>query len=239
MNSDRFRFFSSVYRESDLLIGVPHNAFHGDLQVFSRQEQSRLYKVLADHEVSCPGFTGSLDPLPLPGGISGFPFELEIMYQSAILSDTGPMSAVAGMFAEQVARKLDAAFNLEEIVVENGGDLFVKNQSELVSVIHAGSSALSGKMGLEIPGGEWGICTSSGTLGHSFSRGKADAVTVVSRSTPLADAWATALANQVQGQFDIEAVLERITRIPEILACVVIVGDRMGIRGELELKLLP
>ncbi len=66
MNSDRFRFFPSVYRESDLLIGVPHNAFHGDLQVLSRREQMRLYKVLADHEASYPGFTGSLEPLPLP-----------------------------------------------------------------------------------------------------------------------------------------------------------------------------
>ncbi len=224
--------------ESDLLIGVPHKDFHADMLAMSRKEQIRLYKLLTDHEASYPGFKSSLEPLPVPMGISGFSPELEMMYQCGIQSGTGPMSAVAGLFAEAVARKLDTAFSVPEMVVENGGDLYIRNESELVSVIYAGSAALSEKLALVIPKGEWGVCTSSGTMGHSFSRGKADAVTVVAKSTPIADAWATALANHVQDLSDIEPVLERIAQIPEILSCVVIVGDRVGVRGELEVKLL-
>ncbi|MFH0755752.1 MAG: UPF0280 family protein [Bacteroidota bacterium] len=238
MNSERFRFFSSVFRESDLLIGVPHKDFHPDMPALSRKEQIRLYKLLSDHDASHPGFMSSLEPLPVPDGLPGFSPELELMYKCGIQSGTGPMSAVAGLFAEAVARKLDASFGISEMVVENGGDLYIRNGSDLLSVIYAGSSALSEKLALLIPGGKWGVCTSSGTLGHSFSRGKADALTVVARSTPMADAWATALANQVRDLSDIEPVLERIAHIPEILTCVVIVGDRVGVRGELEVKLL-
>lgn len=78
----------------------------------------------------------------------------------------------------------------------------------------------------------------SGTLGHSFSRGMADAVTVIAESAPLADALATALANHVSVPGDVRAVLNRISGIPEILGCAVIVGDLIGVRGQFEVKLL-
>jgi len=145
---------------------------------------------------------------------------------------------VAGLFAQEVGRRLVADYGLREVVVENGGDLYLRNDSELLSVIHAGSSSLSDKMAFVLPEGEWGICTSSGTMGHSFSRGKADALTVISSSAPLADAWATAMANQVQSAADIDSVLERVAEIPDILGCAVIIENQVGIRGELEVKLL-
>jgi len=68
--------------------------------------------------------------------------------------------------------------------------------------------------------------------------GNADAVTVIAGSTPLADAWATSLANQVEGPNHIEPVLDQIKEIPHILGCAIIVGDRIGIRGDFEVKLL-
>jgi len=145
---------------------------------------------------------------------------------------------VAGLFAELVGNLLLRLWDPSEVMVENGGDLFLRNREELVTVIHAGKVNLSGKIGLLIPPGEWGICTSSGTQGHSFSRGKADAVTVISKSTPLADAWATALANRVEEHEDIEPMLEQVASIPEILGCVVIAEGKIGIRGEFKTKLL-
>ena len=45
-----------------------------------------------------------------------------------------------------------------------------------------------------------GICTSSGTVGHSLSFGKADAVCVKAKSVSLADAAATAIGNMVKSQ---------------------------------------
>jgi hypothetical protein len=149
------------------------------------------------------------------------------------------MAAVAGLFAQQVGKKLLDSFGEMELVVENGGDLYLRNVTDLVSVIHAGSSVLSDKMAFVVPPGEWGICTSSGTMGHSYSQGRADAVTVVSSSAPLSDSWATSLANRVRSKNDVEGVLETVSGIPEISGCAVIIENHIGFRGDLEVKLLP
>jgi len=166
----------------------------------------------------------------------GIPGEIGTMLRCGADSGTGPMSAVAGLVAEKVGNRLVGDYRLSELVVENGGDLFMVNNRDATTVIQAGDSPFSGKLALNIPAGSWGICTSSGTLGHSFSFGKADAVTVVAGSAPLADAWATSLANRVQSPADIEIVMALVEKIPEIWGCVAVVGDRVGIRGKFELK---
>jgi hypothetical protein len=43
-----------------------------------------------------------------------------------------------------------------------------------------------------------GVCTSSATVGPSISLGIADAVTVFSHDVALADAWATAVCNEIR-----------------------------------------
>ncbi len=249
MNSDRFRFFSSLHLESDLLVGISHPHYQPCVESVCREEQLRLYELLIRHMALHPNFATSLDPLEIPGDNEDIPFELKTMYDCAMTTGTGPMSSVAGLFAREVGRAIEkhtgagscpgeVKIHSAEVIVENGGDLYIRNWNDLVVVVHAGEVALSGKLGLVIPPGEWGICTSSGTIGHSFSMGKADAVTIVSRDTPLADAWATALANQVQGREDIRPLLDRVAAIPEILACVVIAGEEVGIRGIFETKIL-
>jgi ApbE superfamily uncharacterized protein (UPF0280 family) len=239
MNSDRFRFFSSVHHESDLLVGVNFDSYQDNMEVVCREEQLRLYKLLSAHIVQFPSFASALNPLPIPGE-AGLAPELKTMYKLAFVTGTGPMSSVAGLFAQGLGRVLggEKKNSSVEVLVENGGDLYVRNQEDLVVVVQAGDVALSGKLGLVIPPGEWGICTSSGTLGHSYSKGKADALTIVCRDTPLADAWATALANQIEGKEDIRPLLKRVEGLTEILACVVIVDGELGILGNFETKLL-
>ena len=88
----------------------------------------------------------------------------------------GPMAAVAGAIAEFVGEEL-LAYS-PEVIIENGGDIYIKSLKKRVVGIYAGNSPLTGKIGLEIEGKETpiGICTSSGTVGHSLSFGRADAV---------------------------------------------------------------
>jgi uncharacterized protein len=248
MNRKRFRFFRAVHHESDLLVGVPHRLFSTEMASFVIQELIRLRRILLDYSQTDPRFLASLEPLDLTGPVPGDAPSaapgtevlelLHTMIRCGQRTGTGPMSSVAGLFAEQVGVRLVSAYGEMEVVVENGGDIYLRNQADLVSVIHAGSSSLSDKMAFVIPAGEWGICTSSGTTGHSFSHGRADAVTVICSSAPLADAWATALANRVQGAADIEPALDLAGQDPEIRGCAVIVEDRVGVRGEFELKLL-
>lgn len=238
MNQDRFRFFPATLHESDLLIGVPHDAYKPSMEELTLDEISRIRLILEMHLEKNPSFGTSLEALPLPPKASETSEELISMLSCGLKTQTGPMSAVAGLFAERVGLRLVQEYDLEEVVVENGGDLYLKNSSQLISVIHAGSSPLSDKMAFVIPEGEWGICTSSGTMGHSLSFGKADAVCVIGKSTPLADAWATALANRVKNALDIEKTLDQVHVIPEILGCAIIAEGQIGIRGEFEVKLL-
>ena len=242
MNRDRFRFIRIVHYESDLLVGVPHHLHPKGIEKSVELELHRLRKILLDYSEKDPGFLTSHTPLDLTLEHSkskeDIAEEIRTMIDCGKRTGTGPMASVAGLFAQEVGRMLLETYGVMEVVVENGGDLYLRNESELLSVIHAGSSSLSDKMAFVIPEGEWGVCTSSGTLGHSYSRGKADAVTVISASAPLADAWATALANLVQGAGDMEEVLESLAEIPEIKGCAVIVEEQVGIRGEIELKLI-
>lgn len=238
MNKERFRFFPATLHESDLWIGVPHAEFNKGMLSAAMNELQRLRDLLEGYIKESPAFATSLKALPVPETAARIPEEILSMLNCGKQTQTGPMSAVAGLFAEYVGNRLVNEFELTEIVVENGGDLYLKNSSKLISVIHAGKSPLSDKMAFEIPPGTRGICTSSGTMGHSLSFGKADAVTVIAGSTPLADAWATALANQVNNQKDIEEVLDLFKEVQGIQACAIIVGEQIGIRGQFELKLL-
>jgi len=108
----------------------------------------------------------------------------------------GPMAAVAGMVAETVGKGL--LVDSPEVIVENGGDIFICLSQPVTVGILATHSPDNLKLGIRInPGAQpRGICTSSGTMGHSLSLGTADAVTVISNSCPLADATATAVANR-------------------------------------------
>jgi ApbE superfamily uncharacterized protein (UPF0280 family) len=238
MNQDRFRFFPVTLQESDLLIGVPHDQYQPSMPEIGLNEVSRIRQILDKHMAKNPLFGSSLEALSLPRKDSETPEELVTMLSCGLKTQTGPMSAVAGLFAERVGWRLVNEYELEEVVVENGGDLYLKNSTQLISVIHAGTSPLSDKMAFVIPQGAWGICTSSGTMGHSFSLGKADSVTVIAKSTPLADSWATALANEVKSAVDMESILDRCNSISDILGCAIIVDGQIGIRGAFEVKLL-
>ena len=246
MNQERFRFFRVMHHESDLLVGVPHNCFQPGIEKCVEMELIRLRQILLDYSKRDSRFISSLDPIDLLtspfGTASGSGREEAEEVLTMILcgqkTGTGPMAAVAGLFAQQVGRRIVASFGEMEVAVENGGDLYLRNKIDLVSVIHAGASSLSDRMAFVVPPGEWGICTSSGTMGHSFSKGQADAVTVISPSAPLADSWATAIANRVQSADDMERELETVAGIGEIRGIAIIVGNQVGIRGKLQVKLL-
>jgi len=147
----------------------------------------------------------------------------------------GPMAAVAGAVAERVGRALLAGS--AEVIVENGGDVFLHLGRPRVAAIYAGSSPLSGRLGLRVglTKQALGLCTSSGTVGPSLSFGRADAAIVLARSAALADAAATALGNRVQTEADIAPALEHLATIPGVLGGAVIVGERLGAWGQVEL----
>ena len=100
-----------------------------------------------------------------------------------------------------------------------------------------GRKTLSLKTGFVIPPDRTpiGVCTSSSTVGHSRSFGKADAVCIVSKSPTLADAAATAVGNRVRCREDIEDGLTVAQDIEGVLGALIILGDTLGVWGDVEL----
>jgi len=181
---------------------------------------------------SHPEFLTTLKPYP---NDRFAPWIIKEMIRQTKVSGVGPMASVAGAIAQETAREL--LRYSEQVVVENGGDIYLKTNHPARVAIHAGDSPLSGKVGLMIPRSMMplGICTSSGTVGHSLSTGNADAVCLVSPSAYLADATATALGNRIKGPANLETAISWAKRINGILGGVVIIGEKMAVWGDLEL----
>lgn len=147
----------------------------------------------------------------------------------------GPMASVAGAIAQYVATGL---FEFaDQVIVENGGDIYMKASRPVSVSIFAGNSPLSEKLGLLIPAKQMpiGICSSSATVGHSLSMGIADVVCLLSPSALLSDGAATALGNRIKRRADLKKVAGWASQISGILGGVVIVEDRMAIWGDIEL----
>ncbi len=179
-----------------------------------------------------PEFARTLNPWHIRGPV---PNIIQNMADAGIKAGVGPMAAVAGAVAESVGT--DLLKQSREVIVENGGDVFLKTDAPVTLAIYAGKSPLSLKVGLRVNATEkpMGVCTSSGTVGHSLSLGKADAVCVVSDSCALADAAATAIGNHVKSKSDIQKAIAFGKSIEGLAGLAVIVGDKIGMWGNIEL----
>jgi uncharacterized protein len=183
-------------------------------------------------------FSASLDPLAVdmlaPPMVRG-------MMEAGLQAGVGPMAAVAGAVAEYVGLGL-LKQGCREVMVENGGDVFLSRAQDCSVAIFAGESPLSYKVGIRLlvkDSMPVGVCTSSGTVGHSLSFGDADSVTVVADSTLVADAAATRLGNEVGhgggGKDGIQNALGKAREIEGIRGVVVICGELIGAYGDVEL----
>ena len=219
--------FSVTEKETDLYIRAASN-----LQRKARRLVLKYRQQLESYIGRNPDFQTSLEPLNV---MENAPAIVREMAEAGQKAGVGPMAAVAGAIAECVGQEL-LEFS-PEIIVENGGDIYLKILKKRVVGIYAGDSPLTGKIGLEINPQDTplGVCTSSGTVGHSLSFGKADAVVVVAASATLADATATAIGNRVKQSGDIDKALEFARGIGGLKGVVIIIGKNIGAWGEVKL----
>ncbi len=220
--------FQATCRESDLLVRAHRHLEHQTeqlLQNFRAQIEEQMHRQ--------PEFEETLVPLPTPPEASPL---VRAMLDAAREYDVGPMAAVAGAVAQFVGEGLLRW--TPEVIVENGGDIYMKMDRPVQLGLYAGDkSPFSGELRLAVdPAGEpIGVCTSSGTVGHSLSFGRADAVVAIADGAPLADAAATAICNRVKSEGDVERVLEEEKRRGLLRGLLVAVGRRIGAYGAVEL----
>lgn len=219
--------FRVAVKETDLLV----QAVNG-LKEPTTELVLRYRGVIESYIQRYPEFLKTLTPWRIHG-----PAPLIILDMAAAgeAAGVGPMAAVAGAIAAHVGADLLSFSN--EVIVENGGDVFLKIKDPGIVAIYAGPSPLSLKIGIKVYPDDKpiGVCTSSGTVGHSLSFGKADAVCVVSPDCVLADAAATAVCNQVKSGKDIQKAIDFGKRIRGVNSLVVIIGDQIGMWGDMEI----
>lgn len=223
MKTEELQSFNVTIEESDLQISAEY-----DLTVEAKILLAKYRHEIKNYIKEYPEFLTSLKPLRPRAGATGI---IKEMCDAGTLAKVGPMATVAGAISKYIGKEL--LKYTDELIVENGGDVFIKPKKQRKVAIYAGKSVFSNRIGISIPydAGEYGICTSSGTVGHSLSFGKADAAVVLSKDAVIADAAATATGNIVTSAEDIEKGLETAMAIPGVEGAVIIVGDRIGAYG--------
>lgn len=223
---DLVSFHVSV-KETDLWVSADRN-----LEKDTRDLIFDYRHQLESYIRSNPEFLTTLNPYPEDPYAP--PMVKEMINKTRTIG-VGPMASVAGAMAQFVASGLLEM--TQQVIVENGGDIYLKVNRPVTVSIFAGESPLSEKIGLEIPTRQMpiGICSSSGTVGHSLSMGASDVVCLLSSSAVLADGGATALGNRIKSQEQLESVAQWAGEMEDILGGVVVMGDRMAAWGDVEL----
>lgn len=220
--------FEVAHHESDLMIRARR-----DLRNRAAELLDRLRAELEEQIRRQPEFAESLSPLPMSPNAAPI---VRAMVEASRTYDVGPMAAVAGAIAQFVGEGLLRW--TPEVIVENGGDIYVRMQQPVEMGLYAGEdSPFTGELRLRVDpgGGPLGVCTSSGTIGHSLSLGRADAVVAVAESAALADAAATAIGNRIRSSQDIETTLNDEKQRGLLKGLLITMGKQIGAYGAVEL----
>lgn len=216
-----------VVKETDLLV-LSDGDIGGLVREIVLTQRDRLERyMMAD-----PRFKSSLLPVRVSGAA---PAIVKSMAAAGAAAGVGPMAAVAGAICDAVAAGVGAG--VRELILENGGDLYVATARERIIGIFSGEEEHCRHIGLRIrpESTPLGICTSSGRIGHSLSFGDAAAATVIASSAALADAAATAVGNQVHGKHGVERGLAAAREIPGVLGVLVLRDGQVGAWGDVEM----
>ena len=226
INKDNLTSYNVKIAESDLFISSDTDLSH-QIKASLLKHRSHLENYIKSH----PAFLSSL--LPLPEDEFAPAIVKDMLIKSSICV-VGPMAAVAGAISQFIGQEL--LESTDNLIIENGGDIFLKTKEKSTVSVFAGESPLSYKVNFMISPEKTplGICTSSATVGPSLNFGKADAVCVISKSATLSDAAATAIGNKVKSKKDIKTALDYGIKIPGVKGIIIVCGNDMGAIGEVQ-----
>lgn len=234
------RFYRDWVRQKDLhLVHIMDK--ETDLQILTNKridkdfvkEKIRQYRWDIENYIIRDGrFLTALKPIEVE---LNAPTIVKEMSQAAKLANVGPVAAVAGTIAEFLGKDL-LKKGYKDVIIENGGDIFLATRKTRIIGIYSGKSKLWQGLSVKIKPKNTpiGICTSSGTIGHSLSFGCADSVVILSKSASLADAVATATCNRVNSKKDLSCALNFSRSIKGICGVVIIFRNNLMSWGKVE-----
>jgi len=231
----QLKAFRIVYKETDLLV---LSETHCEKEVLNLLKNLRnaLEKFILLH----PEFKTSLLPLSYKDTQKEkIPSIIKKMLRAGQIAEVGPMASVAGAIAEEIGKALLKQGITKQVVIENGGDIFLSLNKDAKVALFAGDSPFSGKIGVLIKKElmPCGVCTSSSKIGHSLNFGKADAVTVIHKDTAISDALATHFSNLLKSPQDFNKIVNKAKKIKGLIGVVGILGEQIFFWGN-KLKLL-
>ncbi|MBB6066985.1 UPF0280 family protein [Methanococcus maripaludis] len=218
-------------KETDILLKVDNPKFFKMAKNTIINERLNLENYILRN----PIFLTSYSPVEVPDNT---PEIIKLMAEAGFNADVGPMAAVAGTFSQLIIENL-IENDCKNAISENGGDICLKCEMDTTVGLYAGNSSLSGNLGFKLKKEKmkngYGICTSSGTVGHSVSLGNADSITVFSKSANIADAAATSIGNFAVGNAvdAINKCLEKAETISKIDGVFVCMGEHAGKIGKI------
>ncbi len=224
---DDLECFEVVCKETDLFCCTK-----GNLKSFIEESVISLRYKIENYIKQRPEFLESLSPIEYDRFA---PDIVKEMIEASACIGVGPMACVAGAIAEFIGRDIEK--HSDEFIIENGGDIFLKTNKYRNVLIYAQDSPFSERLGIRVSphNRPYGICTSSGTVGHSLSLGKADAVCIVGESSLFCDGLATFIGNIVKKNEDISFAIEKAKTFKQIRGILIVMGDKLGAWGDIEL----
>lgn len=195
------------------------------------REIVRQRAILEEYIRRHPVFQHTLKPVSLQADA---PEVARRMADAADKVGVGPMAAVAGAMA-QLAVEAALRAGAEEVIVDNGGDIYLQTVEPVIIGLYPGESGQIGRLAFSLQPCDTplSICSSSGKMGHSLSLGQCDLATVVSKDASLADAAATLAANLVKKVCDVEPALNQMVSIEGVSGVMIVKNGHVGLAGTL------
>jgi uncharacterized protein len=225
-SKDKFSW-NVKYRYSDLFV-----VSNKDISLEILPILFDFYKIIDKFTESHPSFLKTFNSYISD---NEFPGIIKKMCDQSAVFNVGPMASVAGAVCEYLAGGLSK--DVSYLAIENGGDIYIKSPNDITAGLFAKNKYFNDSIKIKIKKEmlPCGIASSSGTLGHSISLGKADLAAVVCRSAILADSAATAVGNMINTKEDIEKTINHFKNFKEIEGLVLIKDDKIGLFGNIEL----
>ena len=193
----------------------------------SRAAALSFWEQLQSYALRYPAFRQSKRPLATI--TADAPDIVREMAEAARRAGVGPMFTFRGAVVDQVGRFL--AEQLNELTVACDGDYYIRSRKRMkLAVRRRGGEPIT--VVLKPNAGGLGVST---TLGRGKGGGGPDGLAVIADSCMMADA-AAAGVQAVLGKPDgFGMALRYLQQVPAVLGGVIVVGDRIGVSGGVEI----
>ncbi len=198
-----------IVEETDLFITLTKDIDKTEIIKFCTKEIQEIRSIIKFWIKLYPEIQHSLEPIQCP---TDAPLCIAEMCKASSFAHVGPFACIAGMIAQFIAAKIH--FYLQEkqlcsdVIVENGGDIYLYSSKERIVGILANPKEEC-TLGLRFAKEQFplAVCSSSAAIGHSLSFGQGDLSVVIAKNASLADALATSYGNVLKSAKEISTVL--------------------------------